>query len=53
MVMEPSFTMARLSGKLDELKDVIDVTCDSTYDRSAGCARPDMIRLAGLQPTTA
>ena len=27
MVMEPSLTMAKLSGKLDELKDVIDVTC--------------------------
>ena len=31
MVMESSFTMARLSGKLEELKDAMDVTW-----RSAG-----------------
>lgn len=29
MVMESSFTMARLSGKLDELKDAMHVTCAS------------------------
>ena len=27
IVMESSFTMARLSGKLEELKDAMHVTC--------------------------
>ncbi len=29
MVMDPSLAMARLSGKLDELKDVMKLTCAS------------------------
>ena len=38
IVIESSFTMARLSGKLDELNDAIEVTCrvasEHSLDRS-------------------
>ena len=39
MVMEPSLTMAKLSGKLDELKEVIDVTCGSELTGLNGLSR--------------
>ena len=48
MVMEPSLTMAKLSGKLDELKDVMDVTCN----RGMGLSLRSGIRRGGANGGT-
>ena len=54
MVMEPSLTMAKLSGKLDELKDVIDVTCGATLTGSgitlqSGTARAPVLAVVAIE----